>query len=56
MNVCATVGLSATMGEMSTTVGEISTIVLENLRVSFLTLHRLPLRIHGTTCKQLIRI
>ena len=55
---------SATVGEMSTTVGGRSAKVgeiehgLRNLewRLSFIILHRLPLRIHGITCKKPIRI
>ena len=75
VNVSATVGMSATVGEMSATVGEMFVTVgdcpqqwgnignrgkieygLGNLRVSLITLHRLPLRIHGITCKSPIRI
>ena len=65
--VSATVGMSATVGEMSETVGEMSETVGEMLatvgkfdmvweikgyRLSFITLHTMTLRIHGITCKK----
>ena len=48
-----TVGMSMTVGEMSATVGKLK--MLEEIlewRLSFITLHKLPLRIHGITCKK----
>ena len=85
MNVFATLGMSATVGEMSATVGEMSATVggnvcnsggnvcnsggnvcnsgeieygLGNLRVEIVihNFDRLPIRVHGITCKNPIRI
>ena len=70
MNVSATVGMSATVGEMSVTVGkclqqwgkclqewEIE-YGLENLRVEIVihNFDRLPFRLYGITCQKPIKI
>ena len=71
MNVSTTMGMSATVGEMSATVGEMSATVEEmsatvgeieyglgNLRVEIVihNFDRLPIKVHGITCKNPIRI
>ena len=64
MNVSTTMGMSATVEEMSATVGEMSATVEEieyglgNLRVE-IDIHnfdRLPIKVHGITCTNPIRI
>ena len=57
VNVSATVGMSATVEEMSATVGKLNMIYeIQEGRLSFITLHRLPMKIHEITCKKPIRI
>ena len=63
MNVSTTMGMSATVGEMSATVGEMSATVEEmsatvgdsggNVIHNF---DRLPIKVHGITCRNPIRI
>ena len=57
MKVSTTMGMSATVGEMSATMGEIE-YGLGNLRVEIVihNFDRLPIKVHGITCKNPIRI
>ena len=57
MNVSVIVRMSATVEEMSATVEKLNMFEkIQDQRFSFITLHRLPLMIYGTTCKNPIRI